>query len=837
MFKITWDKETGGIKLSSFAREDAIGISPRPVFYEELDLLKINELGWQYPHCEEPLLWACNKQYFYRGKLVFEVKGSNIYDPATVVLQPDARNLQIKPVDVSGMLEKNRSEMFLIESEAIGFIRDKYMQYSSVRKSVENVNANQLDFEKLVAVQTKKTKRQMAIVREDCDSFDIMPLESAKNAGKKIYQTTRIDKFIASFSGGKDSQVVLDLCVRSVPPSAFEVIYSDTGYELPPSLTLYEEVKEHYKNRFPQLKFFTARNHETVLNYWDKIGTPSDTHRWCCSVMKTAPLYRMLKIDGTNKQAHVLTFDGVRAEESNRRRKYSRIGKGVKHDTVINAHPILEWNTTEIFLYLFRHHLPINKAYRWGKSRVGCIICPYSTGWDDMISNTLYKKELSPFLSRIVDCAQKGGIKDINDYIKERKWKFRSSGNFLEQDSSISFSTMDFHLKATAHGAKQKIETWLPALGDYTISASGKTIKGEVLFNKTIFPFLVETGKKDNDLKCTLYNANDAQLIKLFKRVLYKTTYCINCEVCEIECPTGALSVFPEVKIDRSKCIHCHKCLNFHANGCVVADSLIITTETNIKTRSGIDRYNTYGLREDWIDMYFSDTVGYWENNGLGTKQVPAMRNWLKDAAIIDSTNTITGLGKFLSGIYQDRQQLVWEIIWINLVYSSFIVRWFSTRIKNNMTFTKPLLMEMIQNEFPNVYSGRTIKNAVDALVRMLKESPVGNQFNLYISQDKDPATRTSYNDLSEEAVAYSIYKYAEAQNTKTLRVSDLYQPDMESGAYVEFGIEKPDLEKALRALNSSANRVLVAELNTGLDHITLRDDLTPLKVLQELTK
>ncbi|MDR1679925.1 MAG: phosphoadenosine phosphosulfate reductase family protein [Prevotellaceae bacterium] len=325
MFKITWDKETGGVKLNSRVNADTLGISPRPVFFEELDLLKLNELGWKYPKCKEPLLWACNKQYFYQGKLVFEVKGANIYDTATVFLQPEAEDLHLKPVDVEAMLENCKDEMFLIESEAIEFIRGEYIKYSTARESVKQVKANQLDYEALVAKIEKQTKRKMAIVKQDCDSFDIMPLDNAKQEGKKTYQTTRIDKFLASFSGGKDSQVVLDLCVRAIPPSAFEVIYSDTGYELPTSLTLYEEVKNFYKKKFPELKFSTARNHETVLNYWDKIGTPSDTHRWCCSVMKTAPLYRMLKIDGTNKQARVITFDGVRAEESNRRSEYRKI--------------------------------------------------------------------------------------------------------------------------------------------------------------------------------------------------------------------------------------------------------------------------------------------------------------------------------------------------------------------------------------------------------------------------------------------------------------------------------------------------------------------------------
>lgn len=87
MYKITWDKETGGVRLHSRIVEGTLGTSPRPVFWEELDLLKLNELGWVYPHCEEPLLWAINKQYWYKGELVFEAKGANIYDDATVVFR------------------------------------------------------------------------------------------------------------------------------------------------------------------------------------------------------------------------------------------------------------------------------------------------------------------------------------------------------------------------------------------------------------------------------------------------------------------------------------------------------------------------------------------------------------------------------------------------------------------------------------------------------------------------------------------------------------------------------------------------------------------------------
>ena len=60
MYKITWDKETGGVQLHSRIVEGTLGISPRPVFFEELDLLGLDKLGWSYPHTEEPIMWAVN---------------------------------------------------------------------------------------------------------------------------------------------------------------------------------------------------------------------------------------------------------------------------------------------------------------------------------------------------------------------------------------------------------------------------------------------------------------------------------------------------------------------------------------------------------------------------------------------------------------------------------------------------------------------------------------------------------------------------------------------------------------------------------------------------------
>ena len=837
MYKITWDKETGGVLLHSHVVEGTLGISPRPVFFEELDLLKLKEKGWSYPECKEPLLWACNKLYYDRGELVFEVKGANVYDAPTVLFAEGKEQVKLEPIDVEGMLKRNRDEMFVIESEAIEFIRDTYTMYSAAKKTVGAAKANQMDFEALAARVEKKTKQKMAIVKEDCDSFDVMPLKQAEAEGKRVYQTTRIDKFLASFSGGKDSQVVLDLCTRAIPPENFEVIYSDTGYELPPSLELYQAITEHYQKLYPKLKFSIAKNHASVLSYWDKIGTPSDTHRWCCAVMKTAPLYRMLKTE-ENKQAKVLTFDGVRAEESTRRSGYNRIGKGVKHETVINARPILYWNSAEIYLYLFKYDLPINPAYRQGMTRVGCLVCPFANEWNEMLANVHYKENTKPFLEKIEAFAKKGGVKDVKDYVSQGGWKRRSSGNLVEQDSFITFKSTTPDLVAIIKNPKVPVLSFLQTIGSYSTAVEGDETIGEIRVKKDVYKFKL-TEEKNNKFIVVFKNILDVILAGYIKRVLFKSTYCINCETCEVECPTGALSVYPKVNIDKNKCVHCHKCLDFHEKGCIAANSLYITTGNNMTTKVGnIDRYKNFGLKEEWLNAYLIDGDDYWESNhGLNENyQIPSLKAWLRDAEIINDKNQITELGKILADpvVSSNYPNLVWEIVWINLCYNSFIVNWFTQSIDKAIHVSQKSMEEMISEQYAS-YKAKTVHNAVYQLRRTLRESPIGGTLCQYNEIDKDTFTRAEYEDLSREAIAYSLYKYAQKRQIKTMRVTDLFNANATGGIKKEFCVPKSSFESALRSLNSESDRVLIAELNMGLDNITLRDDLDPISVLKSL--
>lgn len=832
MFKVTWDKETGGVLLHSHDVDGALGISPRPVFYEELDLLGLDKLGWEYPRCQEPMLWAINKQYWYRGELIFETKGANIYHDATIVFQPGKEHLKLKPVDMKKMLKRCSEYMFLLESEAIEFIRETYLQYAGARKSVDRVPANQINFDDLVKSVEKKTKTKMAIVKEDCDSFDIVPLDKAEQEGRKVYQTTKIDRFLASFSGGKDSQVVLDLCTRAIPSIDFEVVYSDTGYELPPSLKLYKDIQQHYQALYPDLKFTLAKNHASVLSYWDKIGTPSDSHRWCCSIMKTAPLYRIFKIEGTNKQAKVLTFDGVRAEESQKRGNYPRSGKG-KHTTIYNAHPILDWNAVEIYLYLFEHHLPINQAYRVGKARVGCLICPFSTAWDDMIASKEYSSELAPFTSRLEQWSKVNHISDVKKFIEDRRWKIKAVGDTDLTKVSVSFYEVNHDLVVHVLNGQHKIYLWLHALCEYTYEGNNEGETGSLKFKGRIYNFKIEYGK--NYYTLTVENPN-VELGLLLRRVVYKSAYCINCEVCEVECPTGALSVVPSVVIDKTKCIHCHKCLTFHDLGCYSADSVRMIKNMNNSENAKIQGYKTFGFREEWLQEYLVDPEYFWHSNSLGTAQVDGFKAWLKDAEINDAKNKLTKFGEFIQRIYQDEESLTWELILTNLSYNSFIVKWFLNNIPVGKEFDRKALETLI-NEQGYSAKGKTVSNAVAAFIQTLDYSPLGEVLKLGVPTDSKTRIREFYEEVSNAGLAYNLYKYAEHRGVHNLKVSDFYSEECENGPYKTLGISRKTFENVLRSLNSAKNRVLIAELVMGLDSVTLRDDVTPMSCIESLVQ
>lgn len=850
MFKVVWDKAYNGVRLTLSASGEALAVSPRPVFWEELDLLGLNKRGWIYPHAQEPLLWACDRRYFYRGELVMEVKGGNIFDAPTVVVQEGFEALVLCAVDMEQLRKRNEDTMFIIEHEAMDFINQTYRRYKNISEVTEKNPA--VDFQRLASNLGKKTKEEHVVVKEDCDSFDVMPLSKAQEQGKAPILNNRVEMFIASFSGGKDSQVVLDLVSRVIPSKDFLVIYSDTGYELPTSLELYKEVQAFYKERYPELRFYTARNHQPVLYYWDEMGPPSRVHRWCCAVMKSAPLSLMLKqIKGNDKQPSSILFDGVRSEESVNRANRNRIGSNVKHNGMINARPILSWNATEVYLYLMLRQLPLNAAYRHGLSRVGCAICPYSSGWSEDLCGLLYPDTVQPFINKIRSVLSLAEVSGIDNYIGQGKWKTRAGGRSIQPKSSLLFSSIAPTFVAIIRSPKENLLTWLKVLGEVKVEREySSCVNGNLRCGKDIYRFEIEEHEDNIVFNLSVIDEKNIVFIKHLKAILFKATYCIHCGVCEVECPSGALRTTPIISVNQDKCIHCFKCLDFHDKGCMVAHS-ISTSNTNIlnnnisimssTSKTGIDRYRDgMGLRERWLQEYFStfDTFFDEETNiSLNPKyQLPPFVNWIREAEILSrSDKRISDAGLCMHKAYLMYPLIVWELIFIGLCDNSEICHWYQSSINYNRRYTREEIDTLLQEAYPDL-KDRTLRNPMNSLLNTFKESPLGSSVPVGVIQkvgSKVTISRRPHESLSPVAAAYSLYRYAERQRRTTLTVSEFYDERQTEGVYRQFGITRETFERLLLGLQEESNHVLRVELNMGLDNIVLREDLKPIDILK----
>ena len=120
-------------------------------------------------------------------------------------------------------------------------------------------------------------------------------------------------KFVTTFSGGKDSIVLLDLVQRALAPDQFFVIFGDTGMELSDTYKAVELAKQHY----PNLNFHTAKSVFSAEQSWDMFGPPGRKMRWCCTVHKSVPtMLKLRELCSDGEDTLALVFDGVRAEES-----------------------------------------------------------------------------------------------------------------------------------------------------------------------------------------------------------------------------------------------------------------------------------------------------------------------------------------------------------------------------------------------------------------------------------------------------------------------------------------------------------------------------------------
>jgi len=163
--------------------------------------------------------------------------------------------------------------------------------------------------------------------------------------------------YYVAFSGGKDSQVVLDLVQRA--GVAYDAHMNLTTVD-PPELLRF--VREHYADQVALERPETSMYKLIV----EKRIPPTRRVRYCCDILKERGGHGRIVVTG------------IRWAESNRRRKRRLVETCFRDGSKTYLHPIIDWSDEQVWGYIDGRSLPHCSLYDEGRKRIGCVMCPYN---------------------------------------------------------------------------------------------------------------------------------------------------------------------------------------------------------------------------------------------------------------------------------------------------------------------------------------------------------------------------------------------------------------------------------------------------------------------------
>ena len=494
--------------------------------------------------------------------------------------------LEKEPFSLASSSVWNSANRYYINGKSVAISSSVFRNADcdSLRKKLDELSKENLEiskpyFDSTIQKFIQANKSRFDFIKDE--AFGFVQDEAEKFVQKNGAGSE--NRMIVSFSGGKDSTATADIVVKALGNPYITHLFGNTTLEFP----MTSEYAERYRKSHPMAEFRIAQN--TDQNFYEvckEIGPPARMMRWCCSMFKTGPITRVLNRKFGDK--HILTFYGIRKNESVSRSKYSRVTENtetVKIQKQTVASPIFDWKDLDVWLYLFSEKVDFNDAYRLGYDRVGCWCCPNNNLRAQFLSRIYMSKQSEKWRRFLVDFARRIGKPDAEEYVDSGKWKARQGGNGVAaaDDVKLKFTncTSEEHSKIyqLTRAFDDSFLNMLVPFGILAPELGRKLIHETLILDvKTKVPIISvqpfnQSGFEHAVKVRTMNVEKHDDLQRMIGYQVRKFNACRKCLKCESVCRFGAISLGGnEYHINPEKCRHCKKCVTekYLTGGCMM---------------------------------------------------------------------------------------------------------------------------------------------------------------------------------------------------------------------------------------------------------------------------
>ena len=353
------------------------------------------------------------------------------------------------------------------------------------------------------------------------------------------------------------------------------------------------EYAQRFRKNNPRCIFKVSKNKDQ--EFYDvakKIGPPARMLRWCCTMFKTGPITRT--INGIFRDKQILTFYGIRKNESTSRSKYNRVESKAGEVKILKqtvASPIFYWCDGDIWLYMLAENVDFNDAYRLGYDRVGCWCCPNANERTTFLSKVYIPEQFKKWRDFLIDFAKSVGKPDPEEYIDGGFWKARQGGNGVKaaENIKIKYTNCTAEDHAKIYSLNRPIEDYFynmfTPFGIVSRELGKKLINEVIVLDQRTNVPIISIQPFNNDgyqhaVKIKTMNVEKHDdLQRMISYQIRKYNACMRCLKCESICRFGAITITPnEYKIDENKCKRCKACVSpkILVGGCLMSNYLSV---------------------------------------------------------------------------------------------------------------------------------------------------------------------------------------------------------------------------------------------------------------------